>query len=431
MSTGKLNPNAGKATFLSNGAGGWNPASLIVGRPVTILRFRDGVSSLFTPGEEQPFHRAKTPPLALLEDLLARMKKECPADPADNSAPAMPLAIIAASYEFGRNFSPHEHCFPHASNLKDDEFFAAIFSEAASATTASPMRTQHGPADRETALRSEISQSAYEEKLGRIQSYLEAGDIYQANLTLAMAGHTSVSADDLFARGITLGGAAFAAMCVLPEGTMLCFSPELYLRRRGRHIETRPIKGTRVIAPGAGGEAAAREALAASEKDRAEHLMIVDLERSDLGRLCETGSVRVDPFMEIVTHPTVAHMESVVTGTLREGVTLTDLFAATFPGGSVTGAPKKRALEIIAELEDGPRGIYCGAFGWVDANGDCELNLPIRTAMIRPSGEVEFHTGSGIVADSVAAEEWQELMDKAKFFEGVLRGEKDSQGGKE
>ena len=207
-------------------------------------------------------------------------------------------------------------------------------------------------------------------------------------------------------------------MMLLPNGTLLSFSPELYLRRRGNHIETRPIKGTRRI--GVEGLEATRAALLASDKDRAEHVMIVDLERNDLGRVCVSGSVTVDPFLQVVEHPLLLHLESTVSGLLRPGVTMCEIFEATFPGGSVTGAPKKRALEIIGALEKSARGYYCGAFGWIDADGDCELNLPIRTALIRDDGSVEFASGGGIVADSTAEQEWNEIHAKAEFMQQVL-----------
>jgi anthranilate/para-aminobenzoate synthase component I len=246
------------------------------------------------------------------------------------------------------------------------------------------------------------------------------GDIYQANLTVPLRGYTAARAEDLFDRALKRGGATYAGLLITPGATLLSFSPELYLRRRGTRIETHPIKGTLPIPPHAGGVSQATEALMTSAKDRAEHIMIVDLERNDLGRLCVPGCITVEPLMQPVEHPLLLHLESRVKGTLRAGVTMNDLFAATFPGGSVTGAPKKRALEILAELEAGPRGIYCGAFGWIDAEGDCDLNLPIRTAVLRPDGEIEFHSGGGIVADSDPAGEWEELLTKARFFEGVL-----------
>src|SRR5690606_15464300 len=149
-------------------------------------------------------------------------------------------------------------------------------------------------------------------------------------------------------------------------------------------------------------------------------IMIVDLERNDIGRLCEYGTVRVDPMMQTTTHPTVVHLESSVQGTLRANIGLRELVSCMFPGGSVTGAPKRRAMEIIGQLENRPRGIYCGAMGWVDHRGDCEFNLPIRTATLYDNFRLHYYAGGGIVADSTADEEWAELHQKARFIGEIV-----------
>jgi anthranilate/para-aminobenzoate synthase component I len=359
--------------------------------------------------------------------------------------------LVAASYEFGRRFAPLQDAFRHRS--PDDEFFAAIHLDAFKPDAfggterigyagsipagwmpgAPELRTTpygheapgivpHAPPSvaQTVPLAPRVDQARHAELIDRIHEFLAAGDIYQANLTIPFVGRTALPPEAIFDAALAKGGASYGATVVLPNGTLVSLSPELLLRRRGRQVQTRPIKGTRPIPLRAGGVADAREALTTSEKDRAEHLMIVDLERNDLGRVCESGSITVEPFMRVVEHPTVLHLESTVKGKLREGVSTQQLFGAIFPGGSVTGAPKKRALEILSELEDAPRGLYCGAVGWIDADGDCELNLPIRTAMIRPDGTIEYQAGGGIVADSQAAEEWRELHDKAAFFRQLV-----------
>jgi para-aminobenzoate synthetase component 1 len=186
-------------------------------------------------------------------------------------------------------------------------------------------------------------------------------------------------------------------------------SPERFLALDGRGaIETRPIKGTR---PRTGN----RQELLASEKDRAEHVMIVDLERNDLGRVCRTGSVRVDGPARVLELPTVLHLVSTVRGALREDVGLERLLEATFPGGSITGAPKRRAMQIIDELEPVARGPYTGATGWLGAAGDLDLAIAIRTALVS-AGRLSLSLGGGIVADSTPENEWAETETKARAF---------------
>ncbi|MCC5874963.1 MAG: anthranilate synthase component I family protein, partial [Candidatus Sumerlaeia bacterium] len=354
---------------------------------------------------------------------------------------------------------PHQHCFPHATDLVDDEFFAAFHLDAyrpdssggtermgyaggvpsgwmpgAPALVTPPYGHEPPPVQPHplepgavfSGFKPTWTRETHGRKMERIRKYLEDGDIYQVNLTLPFHGNTAAPPEVLFDISLQQGGASYGMNFITPTGTILSLSPELYLRRRKDTIETRPIKGTREIPNRADGVHEARESLTTSEKDRAEHVMIVDLERNDLGRLCETGSITVAPLAEPVEHPTVLHLESRVRGRLRENVTTHDLFAATFPGGSISGAPKKRALEIIAELEESPRGIYCGAMGWIDCEGDCDLNLPIRTAVLRPDGTIQIHSGGGIVADSTVDSEWQEILHKLSYMERVLQRDQDA-----
>lgn len=446
-------PTIGAALLLANGNRGWDPQALLLPSPLVLLRFRDGVCRVFAAGAEQPFLVATREPLGLIEEILGAMRRHVPKPGPKAPKPGFPLAVIAAAYEFGRQFDPHQHCFPHAAALEHDELVASFFIDAyrpdsqggterigysgnlpvgwmegapalstgpygheAPPVIAHPVASGVAPAP----LAPQWDAARHAAAVGRIAGWLAAGDIYQANLTLPLEGTTAAAPEELFDRALARGGAAFAGLLVLPEATLLSLSPELYLRRRGLEIQTRPIKGTRPIPRHLGGVSQAREELLSSTKDRAEHIMIVDLERNDLGRLCQPGTVEADPLAEVVEHPTVLHLESTVRGRLRPGTTLHDLFAATFPGGSVTGAPKRRAMEIIGAVESGPRGFYCGAFGWVDADGDVELNLPIRTALITPDGRVRYHAGGGVVADSTPEREWEEIREKAAFFSSLL-----------
>lgn len=444
-------PTIGAGLLIANGDHGWQPRTLLFPCPVVTVRYRDGVAQLFAARAVEPFLVVRKNPLVVVDEVLRAIRRHLPAVGPMSGKPAFPLALIAASYEFGRVFAPHHDAFPHHSVSGDDEFFASIhldayrphstgapervgyagvipagwlpgapaLQNAPAATHEPPPITPHPHGGNENrALHSLIEKDAYVRSIGKIHDFLKSGDTYQVNLTTTLHGETTAPPDRIFDAALHRGGAAYAGMMLLPNGTLLSFSPELYLRRRGNHIETRPIKGTRRI--GVEGLEATRAALLASDKDRAEHVMIVDLERNDLGRVCVSGSVTVDPFLQVVEHPLLLHLESTVSGLLRPGVTMCEIFEATFPGGSVTGAPKKRALEIIGALEKSARGYYCGAFGWIDADGDCELNLPIRTALIRDDGSVEFASGGGIVADSTAEQEWNEIHAKAEFMQQVL-----------
>ncbi len=233
----------------------------------------------------------------------------------------------------------------------------------------------------------------------RILAYLAAGDCYQVNLTQPFTAAIAGPPRALYERLARQHAAPWAGYLDLGDAVVVANTPELLLRRRGQRVETRPIKGTRRR-----GEDAARDAALAAElrhdpKEQAEHVMIVDLERNDLGRVCTPGSIGVQGLATVESHPSVHHLVSRVTGTLRYDVDAAALLAATFPGGSITGAPKVRAMEIIAELEEHPRGVYTGALGLIDPRGDLELGLPIRTAVVS-HGRVRWHAGGGIVADS-------------------------------
>jgi len=233
----------------------------------------------------------------------------------------------------------------------------------------------------------------------RILDYLAAGDAYQVNLTQPFAAPLAVPAWRLFDALMRRHPVPHAAYLDVGDARLVANSPELFLRRRGARVETHPIKGTRPRGDTPARDAALAAELARDPKERAEHVMIVDLERNDLGRVAETGSVRVEAHAALESHATVHHLVSRVSAVVKPNIGLAELLRATFPGGSITGAPKRRAMEIIAELEEAPRGPYTGAFGFFAANGDLELGLAIRTAVVR-DGAVRWGAGGGIVADS-------------------------------
>lgn len=254
----------------------------------------------------------------------------------------------------------------------------------------------------------------------RAQDYIAAGDIYQVNLAQPWRAAWPTAADPLgfYQQLRTVSPAPYAAFLELDDRRIFSSSPESFLHLRGRSIETRPIKGTRPRYPlDAGRDAQAALELQASAKERAELLMITDLERNDLGQVCEYGSIEVRDLAAVESFAQVFHLVSTVRGTLREGIGHTEAFRQCFPGGSISGAPKKRALEIIAELEPHPRGLYTGALGYFGFDGESQFNIIIRTA-VQAGDEISFHAGAGIVADSVPELEHEETQHKAS---GILR----------
>ncbi|HEX3693827.1 MAG TPA: anthranilate synthase component I family protein [Polyangia bacterium] len=268
--------------------------------------------------------------------------------------------------------------------------------------------------------------------VARILDYLQAGDAYQVNLARRLSAPLPIA--DTLAAAARLRGQAPAPHGLWlatadGRGAIVGNSPERFLRADGRGlVETRPIKGTRRRGADPRGDEEPRRQLVASEKDRAEHVMIVDLERNDLGRVCRAGSVVLGELLRVMTLPTVFHLVSTVRGQLRSDVGLAALLRATFPGGSVTGAPKQRAMEIIEELEPFRRGPYTGATGWLGAAGDLDLAVAIRTALVR-DGRLTLSVGGGIVADSLPTAELAETTAKAAAFAALGDDDGERQGG--
>jgi para-aminobenzoate synthetase component I len=246
----------------------------------------------------------------------------------------------------------------------------------------------------------------------RAQDYIAAGDIYQVNLAHRLAGRFSGEPWAFYEALRHYSPAPQAAFLDLGGRVILSASPECFLKLSGGSIRTRPIKGTRPRRADSQADEKSALDLITSAKEVAELVMITDLERNDLGQVCEYGSVSVPELLKLERHEQVFHLVSTVEGRLRPGVDHADALRACFPGGSITGAPKKRAREIIAELEPTPRGLYTGAIGWLGFNGECQFSIVIRTVVVE-GGVAHFHVGAGIVADSDPAAEWQETMDKA------------------
>jgi para-aminobenzoate synthetase component 1 len=278
-----------------------------------------------------------------------------------------------------------------------------------------PIRAEEAPAAALPAMPAEsnFTPDAYRDAVARCVDYIAAGDIFQVNLSQRFTVPDPPPALEIYKVLRRRNPAWYSAMLLLEDSALLCSSPELFLRVRGRDVLTRPIKGTRRRTGDARAAAAAAAELLASEKDNAELAMIIDLLRNDLGRVCRFGTVRVPNRRELETHPTVFHLVGSVLGRLRDGVDVVDLLAATFPGGSITGAPKIRAMEIIDELEPVARGVYTGSIGYIGADGSAELNIVIRT-FVRDGGKAHVQVGGGIVADSTPEGEYQETLDKAR-----------------
>lgn len=263
-----------------------------------------------------------------------------------------------------------------------------------------------------------VARGDYDRAIGRVLDYVAAGDCYQVNLTFPLAARLEGDPFDLWLRLRGQAPPGHSAFVDLGEGPVVAsLSPELFVRTEaGVVVEARPMKGTAPRGAGPAEDALLAQGLRASEKARAENLMIVDLLRNDIGRLAEAGTVKVPRLFEIESYPTVHQMTSTVRGRLVEPATMGRLMPALFPCGSVTGAPKIRAMEIIRELEPFPRGAYCGAVGWMGPDGAGDWSVAIRTLEVRGQ-EVRIGVGGGVVADSTAQGEWEEALWKARFLD--------------
>ncbi len=262
-----------------------------------------------------------------------------------------------------------------------------------------------------------VGRPEYVRSVEAVREAIARGDTYQVNYTLRLRARFEGDDFAFYERLRAAQRTRFGAYVNTGRFRVLSASPELFFRRRGSRVETRPMKGTAPRGRWREEDLCAAEQLAASEKDRAENLMIVDLLRNDLGRVAETGTVNVEELFKVERYPTVFQMTSTVAATLRGGTTLEDLFAALFPCGSVTGAPKVSTSRIIAALEDAPRGVYCGAVGFVAPGGDAAFNVAIRTVVVdAETGEAVYGTGGGVTWDSTPGGEYAEALAKTKVL---------------
>ena len=264
---------------------------------------------------------------------------------------------------------------------------------------------------------SSFTKQSYLDAVAEVVEYIYAGDIFQANLSQRLLFPVDQSPLALYERLRSRNAAPFAGYFAWDDWTVMSASPERFLCLDGREVEARPIKGTRKRALGPEADLFVRDELRESAKDRAENVMIVDLLRNDLSRVCQPNSIRVPQLCSVETYETVQHLVSEIRGTLNDDATVWDLLAATFPGGSITGAPKIRAMEIVAELEPTVRGPYCGSLFYASCSGHMDSNILIRTFTSR-GGWIQCPVGGGIVADSEPISEYEETLHKAA---GMLR----------
>ncbi len=286
---------------------------------------------------------------------------------------------------------------------------------AARAAPASPALLVQGAAREEDP-------GAFLTRVHRAKEFIRAGDIYQANLSRPWEVSINAgAASAVYERLCAANPAPFAALAQREGISILSSSPERLVRVSGRDVDTRPIAGTRPRSRTPDADLSEMSALAAHPKERAEHIMLIDLERNDLGRVCEPGTVRVDELMTIESYTHVHHITSNVTGRLRADVTPIGALRAVFPGGTITGCPKFRCMQIIAQLEGVGRGAYTGSLGYLTRGGDLDLNILIRTMTLN-GGELSFRAGAGIVADSDPDAELEETRAKARGLLAALRG---------
>jgi para-aminobenzoate synthetase component 1 len=311
-----------------------------------------------------------------------------------------------------------DHVERRAAITSLDSFTAEDAQSLRSRLLAAPLRPLRDFAV-DGPITSTLDRAAYLPRAQRVLDYIAAGDCYQANLTREFSARCAGDPWTFYRHLHDHNPAPMGAYLEYPFGCVLSSSPERFLVVDGAHVVTRPIKGTRRRRADSAEDAAAASQLLASDKDRAENVMIVDLMRNDLGRVCETGSVKVTGLCELESFATVHHLVSTVAGRLAAPHDALDALQACFPGGSITGAPKRRAMQIIEELEPHRREVYCGAIGYLTPSGRLDMNIPIRTTLCA-SGELRFYAGGGIVADSTPEDEFEETEVKIAAIRGAI-----------
>jgi len=299
-----------------------------------------------------------------------------------------------------------------------NEMKASLAEVSPSGTEA--MFTSSPAAMKQINLKGGFTHKTYVDAVKKCRQYIINGDIFEVNLSQRFEAELAVTPYELYRRLRQINPAPFACYLGFDEVSVVSASPERFLRVRGDWVETRPIKGTRPRGKNPEEDEVLANELLSSSKDRAENIMIVDLERNDLSRVCRFGTVKVTELAILETFPSVFHLTSTVVGRLGEGKNGIDLLKATFPGGSITGAPKVRAMEIIDELEPTKRSIYTGSIGYLSFNGDLDLNIAIRTFLVKGK-KAYFQVGGAVVYDSDPEAEYQETLDKARALVDAIK----------
>lgn len=325
--------------------------------------------------------------------------------------------VAALNHETGVLFLVG-HDFSRTADAVIERLRAIVEAVAVKAATSRATMTSNSPA-RRSEWKWNLSRADFCTAVQRVRDYIASGDVYQVNLS--QRARCTYDGDSVaLYQALRLGNPApYGAYLDLGDWQLISTSPEQFLQKTGRQLETRPIKGTRPRGIDTAGDRKNEAALRVSKKDRAELLMIVDLERNDLGRVAEFGSVQVEGLYQLEHYAKVIHQTARVKATLTECKDVYDALDALFPGGSITGAPKIRAMQIIEELEPTRRGVYCGSIGYIGFDGDAEFNIAIRSLHLK-DGQLDYQVGGGIVWDSDPEDEYQETLDKARAIRETI-----------
>jgi para-aminobenzoate synthetase component 1 len=420
-------------------SGGRDRYDIIVAQPVATLTTRGQVTEIVRSGEK---YESSDDPIALLQGILGQKL---------DAIPELPFAGGALgywSYDLGRRFHQVSDSMPTKNEAPEMaigifDWAIVIDHQQASARLVSRLRypetekrllqivaridamlsqqrTSKTTFRVQGSIHSDIDRNAYAVAFDKVKAYLRAGDCYQVNLAQRFSAQAEGDEYEAYRAMRAMNPAPYSAYLACPEITILCASPELFLKVQQDKVETKPIKGTRPRSANEDEDRRLTEELSNHPKDRAENLMIVDLLRNDLGKSCKVGSVSAPKLFQVESFSNVHHLVSTVEGQLATGHEALDVFRNCFPGGSITGAPKLRAMQIIQELESQRRGIYCGSIGYVGFDGNMVTNIAIRTLTLK-DGELSCWAGGGIVADSECEAEYQETLDKASVMLKLMR----------
>lgn len=406
---------------------------IMVMQPLATLTATDGVTTL---RDEQGSHDYPQDPFTVLDCALKRYFPE----PVNSELPFTGGALGYFGYDLGRYLEKLPELSEHDIALPDMAVglysWALIFDKQQQQlwcvdyhgdAKARWQLIQHQlsqkpavtPFTLTRSWQANVSQAQYNERFEKIQQHLLNGNCYQINLAQRFSAGYQGDEWQAYLRLRDANAAPFSAFINLENGAVLSISPERFLQLKNRQVETKPIKGTRPRHRDQALDQQAATQLQQAEKDRAENVMIVDLLRNDLGKVCRVGTVKVPELFAIESFPAVHHLVSTVTGELAAQYSACDLLRGAFPGGSITGAPKVAAMQIIEQLEPHRRSVYCGAIGYINNNGDMDTNIAIRT-LVCSEGVIHCWAGGGIVADSEAASEYQETLDKVNKILPVL-----------